>query len=103
MTRSTLKKSLIGQLRSKGTDTPFYLDMVDKYMDMWSDLKAMRADIKKRGRMYTAMSASGNEYMKENENVKLIPAYIKQMQMMLDNMGITPETIVPEDGSSDEL
>ena len=101
--RRSIKKSLVLQLRAKGIDTPFYIDMVEKYMDLWDDLQKMREDLNERGRIVTAISASGNEYTKENENIKLIPAYIKQMQAMLDGMGITADSITPEGGAGDDL
>ena len=101
--RRAIKKSLIAQLKAKGIDTAFYVDLVCKYMDLWDDLQNMREDLKERGRIVTAVSASGNTYTKENENVKLIPAYIKQMQAMLDGMGITADSITPEGGAGDDL
>ena len=101
--RKKIKESLIKQLQSQGTDTPFYLDMVEKYLDLWDDIAKMRKDLKTRGRTYQTQSATGYPITKENENVKLIPNYIKQMQAMLDSMGIKPANITPDGKNCDEL
>lgn len=63
----------------------------------------MREDLKKRGRRFESVSVSGKVFERENEYVKIIPQYIKQMQSLLNDMKINPDTIILEGSSDDEL
>ena len=91
------------QLRAKGADTPFYRDLVDKYMVLWDSVELMIADIRAKGQTYWTISAAGREYEKDNPNVKLVPAYLKQMQSLLSDMGISPDKIILEGADDDAL
>ena len=101
--RKRIQKGLIEQLKAKGADTPFFLDMVEKYMDLWDDVEEMRRDLKERGRHYPAVSSVGKAYEKENENIKLVPQYLKEMRSILSDMKISADNIVKLGDDDDEL
>lgn len=96
--KSRVKDSLIAQLQAMGADTPVFLDLVDKYMAMWDTVDAMQADIRSRGLFYSYEGANGQTITKDNPNVKLMPGYIRQMQSLLHDMGITTDNILTGDG-----
>ena len=102
-TRKQIKESLLQQLRAKGADTVFYRDLVDKYMDLWDGVEEMLEDIRVRGRRYSSVSVSGKEFEKDNLSQKMVPTYLKQMQSLLSDMGISPDKIIQEGADDDAL
>lgn len=54
----------------------------------------MQIDIRKRGRTYTAVSAAGKDYEKDNPSVKNALLYSKQMLTILDTLELSTETVV---------
>ena len=100
--RKEIRESLLMQLRGKGAFTPFYFDLVEKYMDLWDDVEVMREDIRDRGMRYEATSASGKVYEKPNENLDRIPRHLKEMESLLDRMKLSPDSVILEDGQDDD-
>lgn len=103
VTREQIKESLLQQLRAKGADTYFYRDLVEKYMVLWDNVEEMMEDIRVRGRRYVSISVSGKEFEKDNMSMKMVPQYLKQMQSLLSDMGISPDKIVQEGADDDAL
>lgn len=100
-TAKKIKESLIKQLQDKGADVEHFKSMVDDYIWCWNQERAMQKDIKKKGRSYTATSAAGNEYEKDNPSVKNAILYNKQMLSILKELGLTTENVISDD--EDEL
>ena len=96
-----IRESLIKQLKDKGANVEHFTSLIDDYMWYWKQEKEMQKDIKRRGFTFTAISASGNEYDKENPSVKNALMYNKQKLAILKELGLTTEHVVSEDG--DEL
>ena len=94
--RNKVQKDLLKQLTNMGADTDLFKDMINKYMNLWDGVDEMEADIKKNGYKYMAISSTGKEYEKMNEYVKLLPIYIKQMQSLLHEMGITTDAVTTD-------
>lgn len=95
MARATdVKKSLIEQLQAKGADVTLYRAMIDDYMWFYKQLHQMQADIKDRGRTYTAVSSVGKDYEKDNPSVKNALLYSRQMVTILDALGLDTRTVV---------
>lgn len=69
-TITDVKKSLITQLKTRDANVILYRDQIDDYIFFTQQKRAMHTDIKKRGRTYTAVSAAGKEYEKDNPSVK---------------------------------
>ena len=96
-----IKESLLAQLAAKGADLAHFEAFVDDYVEYFGMVKKMKADIKKRGMTYTAVSAAGKEYEKDNPNLKLIPQYTRAMLSILKDLGLTTDQV--SDGEDDEL
>lgn len=100
-----VRKSLIEQLRAKSADVVLYRSMIDDYMWLYQQFHQMQADIRKRGRTYTATSAAGKEYEKDNPSVKNALLYSRQMVTILGALGLDTQTVVggASDGDEDDL
>lgn len=99
--QTEIRESLIEQLKMKGADVSLYRDLIDQYMWFRRQLAAMRTDIAKRGRTYTAVSAQGKNYEKNNPSVKDALMYSKQMVAILDALGLSTETVKVDPGGED--
>ena len=87
--RKEIKKSLIGQLRSRGSDIALFADQVDDYMQLW-DLKEMLIeDIRETGLR--------TEDGKDNTSPKQLPIVNRQMLSLLKTLGVTTDNIVGEE------
>lgn len=96
--QSQIRESLIAQLKAKGADVPHFESLIDDYIEYYKIIKKMKADIRKRGMSYTAISAAGKEYEKDNPNVKLLPQYTRSMLSILKELGLTTDKIAEDDG-----
>ena len=96
--QAKIRESLMAQLRAKGADVSHFEALVDDYMEYCNLIKKMKADLKKRGMTYTATSAAGKEYEKDNPNVKLLPQYTRSQLAILKELGLTTDKIAEDDG-----
>jgi phage terminase small subunit len=90
-----VKESLIEQLQAKGADVTLYRALIDDYMWFYQQFHQMQADIQKRGRTYTTVSAAGKDYEKNNPSVEEALKYSKQMVAILAALGLSTETVMP--------
>lgn len=90
----TVRESLVAQLEARGADVALYESLIRDYMFFWREMRAMQKDIKDRGRTYTAISAQGKEYEKENPSVKNAIMYSKQMIAILSALGLDTKSIL---------
>jgi hypothetical protein len=88
-----VKESLIKQLEIKGANVEIYLSLIDDYMWLWKQEREMQRDVQKKHRTYTAVSAAGREYEKNNPSVKDALLYSKQMVAILSALGLSTETV----------
>jgi Phage terminase, small subunit. len=96
-----VKNSLIKQLQVKGADVTLYRALIDDYMWFFQQFHQMQTDIRKQGRTYTATSAAGKDYEKDNPSVKNALLYSKQMVAILAALGLSTETVIPP-GTKDQ-
>lgn len=96
-----IKDSLIKQLEDKGANVEHFLSLIDDYIWYWNQEKTMQKDIKERGFSFTAVSASGKEYEKENPSVKNAVMYNKQKLAILKELGLNTNNVISDD--DDEL
>ncbi len=92
-TATSIKNSLIEQLREKGANIDHFSSLIDDYIWYWKEEKAMQKDIKIRGRTYITISAAGKEYEKDNPSVKNSVLYNKQKLSILKELGLTTNNI----------
>ena len=96
--QAKIRESLMAQLRAKGADVSHFEALVDDYMEYCKLIKKMKADIKKRGMTYIAISAPPKEYDNDNPNVKLLPHYTTRQNPILKELGLTTDKIAEDDG-----
>jgi phage terminase small subunit len=99
-TKQQIRESLMQQLATKGADVAHFEALIDDYVEYFGLVKKMKADIRKNGLSYPAMSAAGKEYQKDNPSVKLLPQYTRSMLLILEKLGLTTDKVAEED---DEL
>lgn len=98
-----IKESLIKQLENKGANVEHFRDLIEDYIWMYEQEKAMQKDIKVNGRMYKAKSASGYSIDKENPAVKNAIMYNKQKLSILKELGLTTENVINDKDDDDDL
>jgi len=98
--KKDIRESLMQQLTAKGADVAHFEALIDDYVEYFGLVKKMKADIRKNGLSYTAISAAGKEYQKDNPCVKLLPQYTRSMLMILEKLGLTTDKVAEEE---DEL
>ena len=98
--KKDIRESLMQQLISKGADVAHFEVLIDDYVEYFGLVKKMKADIRKNGLSYTAISAAGKEYEKDNPSVKMLPQYTRSMLSILKELGLTTDHVAEED---DEL
>jgi hypothetical protein len=96
-----VKKSLIKQIEIKGAKVEIYTSLVDDYMWLWKQERAMQKDIEEKGRTYKSTSAAGKEYEKENPSVKNALLYSKQMVSILAALGLSTQTVITGNAKDD--
>lgn len=96
-----VRKSLLHQLKGKNADLDHFVGLVNDYCFYFEAVEDMKRSIADRGLTYTAVSASGKDYEKDNPAVKLLPAYTRQMLQILKDLGLTTDRIAAEE--DDEL
>lgn len=91
MKESDIRKGMVRKLEAKGTDTPYFLALVDDYIFLHNRVQKMKASIRKEGAEYEATSAAGKKYMKENPAAKNIILYNRQMLAILKELSLDTE------------
>ena len=90
------------QLKAKGANVELYRSLIDDYCWFFKQEHDMQRDINRRGRTYTAVSAAGKEYEKENPSVKNALLYSRQMVSILDALGLNTKTVVGGAADNDD-
>lgn len=99
---SKIKKSLLEQLKAKGADVDLYRGLIEDYCWFFKQEQTMQKDIKERGQTYTAFSAAGKEYEKENPSVKSALLYSRQMVTILSALDLNTKTVVGGTPTADD-
>ena len=100
---SKVKESLLRQLEAKGAKVDVYTSLIEDYVWLWNQQRAMQRDIKQRGRTYKAISSTGKEYEKNNPSVKDVIMYSRQMVSILDALGLSTKTVTGGAGDDAQL
>ncbi len=98
-----IKQSLVEQLEKNGCKTDFYLSLVDDYLYYEEQERVMKDDIANRGLTFTAISAQGKEYDKDNPAIKAAVMFNKQKLAILKQLGLGIETIITDDENDEAL
>lgn len=102
MSAKKVRESLVEQLRLRGADMAANLALVDDYMHYYEMERQCRADIKKRGLSYRAISSTGKEFDKDNPAIKNELEFNKRKLAILKQLEIAPSTVAVDE-EDDEL
>ena len=100
ISQKEIRESLMEQLAAKGADINLYVDLINDYLFFCAQERKMQADVKRRGFTYTAVSAQGKEYEKENPCVKNAVIFNKQKLAILAQLGLKTDAVEPPDGDA---
>lgn len=101
-TINDIKKSLISQLEIKKAATPFFLNLVDEYMNLYRKLKKIQTAINKTGLVVDEIfNTSGGKRIKSNPLLKEERETIKQMLSILEKLKLNTETVADENEEDD--
>lgn len=98
----TIQSAMIRQLQLKGADTPYFMDMVERYMTLWHVAIDLEEDIRKRRVVYKDKSSVGVDMWKNNPSVSELVKVTTQMSKLLTQMNLTVDNVLSE-SESDEL
>lgn len=98
-----IRKDLVAQLKAKGADVLVFTDLIDRYVFYRHMEIEMQRDIAERGLTYTATSAHGNEYTKDNPSIKNAVMYNKQCLAILTQLDLTTKTIETSTSDDEDL
>lgn len=102
-TKKEIRESLEKQLKDRGADVLHFQALLDDYMFFYTMQKKMQSDIKKRGMVIQATSASGKKYDKENPSVKQAAMYNQRMLAILKELGLTTDSCRPPEDDGGDL
>ena len=98
MDAKTIKEALIGQLKAKKADTPYFVEMVENYMGLRGQLRAMKAAVKTAGLYETEVyHNAGDTRLKANPMLKEIRETQKQMLAILKELKLSVDTVISEE------
>ncbi|MGX7075358.1 P27 family phage terminase small subunit [Globicatella sanguinis] len=93
--RTKIKNALIAELKRKKIYTEPFIDMIDQYMNLWDASVMLDDDIKARGVQYVDDRGT----IKKNDSVAQLVNVIKQMNLVLDKLGLQAKPEVEEAGA----
>ena len=96
------RAALIAQLVARKADTPFFLEMVNEILYLRVQLRELKSLVEAGGIVTTSQGRNGNTRVSINEALREIRDTDKTIMMMLKEMKITTDNIIPED-EDDEL
>ncbi|MGL5507216.1 MAG: P27 family phage terminase small subunit, partial [Paraclostridium sp.] len=83
-----VRGGLLEQLKKNGTETPYYIDLVNDYMKFWNIKNELIADVAARG-VQVAYKNGSNQYgTKKNDSLDSAIKYSAQMLSILDKLNL---------------
>lgn len=89
-----IERYLLDSLKANGADKPVFVDLVNRYMQMWETSITLEEDIKNRGVSITSPTG----VQRKNDSVAMLVTMNKQMLMILDKLGLNANSIKQDDG-----
>lgn len=85
-----IKKSLLKALRDNGSETEFYVDLIDDYMNLYINKTLLFKDIEKRGVIVEYDNGGGQKGSRKNDSVAEHYKTNEKMTNLLSKLGIDP-------------
>jgi len=97
-----MRESLLEQLKLKGNDTVYFVDLVDDYMRLWKVKELLDADINERGVQVEYFNGANQRGYKKNDSVGELLKCNQQMIKLLDKLGLKVNTELLKGDDEDE-
>ena len=101
--RKRIETNLIEQLKTNGTYSEFYADIINDYMDLWDIKNNLIQDIKSRGVTVTYNHGGGQSGRKQNDSIQGLVKISDRMGKLLLTMGIKPDNVITDDDGDIDL
>lgn len=98
--KNIIRQDLLDQLERDGVTGEYYLDIVDKYMDLWETNRLLQEDIDERGVSVKYQNGPEQWGYKKNDSVDQQIKVNQQMLKMLGYLDIKPSK---QDGDVDDF
>lgn len=86
--RKKVKDSILAALVAKGMDSPYFLDLVEDYMDLWDIKTKLRKDLQERGPFVEWQNGANQKGLRKNDSVVEYPKISKRMTDILRQLEI---------------
>lgn len=86
--RKKVKDSILAALVAKGMDSPYFLDLVEDYMDLWDIKTKLRRDLQQRGPVVEWQNGANQKGLRKNDSVVEYPKISKRMTDILRQLEI---------------
>ena len=86
--RKKIKESLLAALVAKGLDSPYFLDLLEDYMDLWDIKNKLRIDLQKRGPVVEWQNGANQKGLRKNDSLVEYPKISKRMTDILRQLEI---------------
>lgn len=93
--RNQIKTAIIQNLQERRVYQEPYIDRVERYMALWDTVLKLEEDIEINGIKYVTESG----IVKKNESVGMLNQTNKQMDLMLEKLGISALNVTEVDES----
>jgi len=97
MTKSRIKKSLLKQLKARGAEVDYYVDLVESYLKFWDIEEKLTTDIATHGIKYKDKSSVGVDILKNNPSIKEVVSVNRQRLQILRELGLTVDNVGADD------
>ena len=97
-----IRESLLVQLKLKGNDTVYFIDLVDDYIRLWKVKEMLDKDINERGVQIEYFNGANQKGLKKNDSVGELLKCNQQMIKLLDKLGLKVNTELLNDGDEDD-
>ena len=86
--RKKVKDSILAALVAKGMDSPYFLELVEDYMDLWDIKTKLRKDLQERGPVVEWQNGANQKGLRKNDSVVEYPKISKRMTNILRQLEI---------------
>lgn len=102
-----LKQEMLDDLESRGLISRPYIDKVEEYMELWTQLKMLNEDIRKRGVSIEYQNGENQKGTTDNKSLGIAIRVSAQMLNIFSALGFRDQAIKaksePDGGEEDEL
>lgn len=99
--RKKVKESLLAALVAKEMDSPYFLDLLDDYMDLWDIKNKLRIDLQKRGPVVEWQNGANQKGLRKNDSLTEYPKISKRMTDILRQLEIDCRIEIDEPSSKE--